>query len=72
MSIDSVKVSSLDEYHSLAKVHWRSFYKKGDGREAQIDFDVIYFVQIIGEKPKIFAYITGDEQGVLREKGLIS
>jgi hypothetical protein len=71
MSIDSVRISSLDEYHSLAKVHWRSFYNKRDGREEQIDFDVIYFVQIIGEKPKIFAYITGDEQGVLREKGLI-
>ncbi|WP_269851716.1 hypothetical protein [Methanosarcina horonobensis] len=28
MIIDSVKVSSLDEYHSMAKVHWRSFYSK--------------------------------------------
>jgi len=71
MNIDSVNISFLDEYHSLAKVHWRSFYNKRDGREEQIDFDVIYFVQIIGEKPKIFGYITGDEQGVLREKGLI-
>ena len=25
-------------------------------------FDVIYLLQIIGEKPKIFAYITGDEE----------
>lgn len=72
MIIDSVKVSSLDEYHSMAKVHWRSFYNKKDGREELIEFDVIYFVQMIDEKPKIFAYITGDEQGILREKGLIS
>jgi len=71
MIIDSVKVSSLDEYHSMAKVHWRSFYNKKDGREELIEFDVIYFVQTIDEKPKIFAYITGDEQGILREKGLI-
>ncbi|WP_410509479.1 hypothetical protein RSJ42_04460 [Methanosarcina hadiensis] len=70
--IDSVKVSSLDEYHSIAKVHWRSFYNKKDGREELIEFDVIYFVQMIDEKPKIFAYITGDEQKMLREKGLIS
>lgn len=71
MSIDSIKVSSLDEYHSMVKVHWRAFYNKRDGSEELIEFDVIYFVQIIDEKPKIFAYITGDEQGVLREKGLI-
>lgn len=71
MSIDSVKVSFLDEYHSMAKVHWRALYNKRDGNEEIIEFDVIYFVQIISEKPKIFAYITGDEQGVLREKGLI-
>lgn len=72
MIIDSVKVSSLDEYHSIVKVHWRSFYNKKDGKEELIEFDVIYFVQMIDEKPKIFAYITGDEQGILREKGLIS
>ncbi len=71
MSIDSVKVSFLDEYHSMAKVHWHAFYNKRDGSEELIEFDVIYFVQIIGEKPKIFAYITGDEQGALREKDLI-
>lgn len=72
MIIDSVKISFLDEYHSMAKVHWRSFYNKKDGREELIEFDGIYFVQMIDEKPKIFAYITGDEQGMLREKGLIS
>ncbi|HWR25053.1 MAG TPA: hypothetical protein VN278_02355 [Methanosarcina sp.] len=71
MSIDSVKISLLDEYHSMAKVHWHALYGKSDGSEERIEFDVIYFVQILEEKPKIFAYITGDEQGVLREKGLI-
>lgn len=71
MLIDSIKLSSLDEYHSMAKVHWRAIYIKKDGSEDIIEFDVIYFVQTIGEKPKIFAYITGDEQGILRERGLI-
>jgi hypothetical protein len=71
MNIDSVNISSLDEYHSMVKVHWNALYSKRDGSEEKIEFDVIYFVQVIEEKPKIFAYITGDEQGVLREKGLI-
>jgi hypothetical protein len=48
-----------------------AFYDKRDGSEELIELDVIYFFQIIGEKPKIFAYITGDEQGALREKDLI-
>lgn len=42
MSIDSIKVSSLDEYHSMAKVHWRAFCNKKDGNEEIIEFDVIY------------------------------
>jgi hypothetical protein len=71
MKIDSLKISSLDEYHSMVNVHWNSSYNRKDGSEVFIEFDVIYFVQIIDEKLKIFAYITGDEQGVLREKGLI-
>ena len=71
MNISSIEVSSLDKYHSMVKVHWHSVYSRKDGREEQIEFDVIYFVQTISENPKIFAYITGDEQGILREKGLI-
>jgi len=34
------------------------------------EFDVIYLVQTLGETPRIFAYITGDEEKALREKGL--
>jgi hypothetical protein len=56
----------------MVKVQWRSFYNKRDGSEELIEFDVIYFVQTLNEKPKIFAYIMGDEQGVLSERGLIS
>jgi hypothetical protein len=55
----------------MVNVHWNSSYNRKDGSEVFIEFDVIYFVQIIDEKLKIFAYITGDEQAVLREKGLI-
>jgi hypothetical protein len=35
-----------------------------------IDFDTFYFVQRI-KNLKIFAYITGDEQKVLKEHGLV-
>lgn len=71
MKIVSLEIISLDDYHSMAKVHWQAIYNKKDGSEDAIEFDVIYFIQTIKDQLKIFAYITGDEQGVLRERGLI-
>jgi hypothetical protein len=35
------------------------------------EFDETYFVQTIEEGPKIFAYVAGNEEGFLKEKGLI-
>jgi hypothetical protein len=71
MLIASLSITSLDDRHSLAKVHWKAQYQKRDGQQEKIDFDVIYLVQTIGGKPKIFAYIVGDEERYLRERGLI-
>lgn len=71
MKIISLDLTSLDDLHSMAKVHWQAIYIKKDGSEEPIDFDVIYFVQMINDQLKVFAYIAGDEQGVLRERGII-
>ncbi|HOI58484.1 MULTISPECIES: hypothetical protein [unclassified Methanoculleus] len=71
MRVASLAVTPLDDYHLMAKVHWVSVYRRKDGSDDQIDFENIYFVQTIGEKPRIFGYITGDEQKLLRERGLI-
>jgi hypothetical protein len=71
MQITSLAITALDDYHTMVKVAWEALYKKQDGSEERIDFNVIYLVQTIGEKPKIFGYITGDEQQLYREKGLI-
>lgn len=71
MKMASLSITSLDDYHSLAKVHWQALYVKRDGSEVSIDFDVVYLIQRIGGGPKIFAYITGDEERVYRERGLM-
>ena len=71
MNVASLEVTDLDDYHLMVKVHWVSMYTKLDGSDERIDFDNIYFVQIIEEKPRIFGYVTGDEQKLLRERGLI-
>jgi hypothetical protein len=71
MEIASLTLTKLDDFHTQAKVHWVATYQKKDGSKDEIEFDVIYFVQELGDGPKIFAYITGDEEQVYKDRGLI-
>jgi hypothetical protein len=71
MRVDSLRITHLDDYHSMVKVYWDSRYTKKDGIEEAIEFNVIYFLQMIDTEPKIFAYITGDEQKAMQQRGLI-
>ncbi|KAA2245369.1 hypothetical protein F0L74_05240 [Chitinophaga agrisoli] len=72
MTIGHVTITALDDLHYMALVHWQSYYTKKDQTEVTIEFDVTYFLQHRNEELKIFAYITGDEQKVLQERGLVS
>ena len=71
MVIRSLEVTELDSMHALAKVGWHSEYVKKSGEAVAIDFDVIYLLRVGDHHPKIFAYISGDEQKALREHGVI-
>lgn len=71
VSIVSKEITPLNEFHSMVKVHWKGTYIKKDGEQEVIPFDVIYILQHKEEVPKIFAYITEDEQKILRKRGLI-
>ncbi len=68
VKIASMDVTPLDEYHSMAKVYYQSIYGKKDGEEVSVDFSIIYLIQIIEDEPKIFGYISGDEQKLLKKK----
>lgn len=70
MTVSSLEVSELDSLHAMAKVHWDSLYEK-EGKEIRIEFDVIYFLTFQSGEPKIFSFIAGDEQKVLKEHGLV-
>jgi hypothetical protein len=72
MKIISLDITPLDGLHYMVKVHWDSLYEKKDKEEVAISFDVIYFLQLKDNELKIFLYITGDEQKVLEENGLIA
>ncbi|MGX5819130.1 hypothetical protein ACWKWU_13085 [Chitinophaga lutea] len=67
MRIDKLEITQLDDFHAMVKAYWNSVYRQ----VVHIDFSVIYLVTMAGSEPKIFAYITGDEQAALREKGLL-
>jgi hypothetical protein len=70
MNVTSIAVTPIDDLHVMARVGWDSRYVK-DGKEIRIPFENVYLLQMTGEGPKIFAYITGDEQKVLKEHGLV-
>jgi len=70
MRILKIDFTEIDGYHVMARVTWDSRYMKKD-KEIAVSFDVVYLLQILDDKPRIFAYITGDEQAVLREHGLL-
>jgi hypothetical protein len=70
MKVAALSVEPIDDRHVLAKVHWDSRYRKKDGSDDRIEFDVTYLLHFEDGEPKIFAYITGDEERILKEHGL--
>lgn len=70
MEITQLDITELNELHYMVEVYWKSSYEK-DGQPDFIEFSVIYFLQHLNGALKVFAYITGDEQAVLKERGLV-
>lgn len=71
IAITAVATTALDDYHYSAKVDWRARYERCEGNRGTIDFTVVSLLRTVGGEPKIFGFLTGDEQQVYRDKGLI-
>jgi hypothetical protein len=71
MRIRNVGLSPMDEHHCVAHVAWTATYSRQDEADLAIDFDVHYLVQKLDEEPKIFGWVSGDEQALLRKHGII-
>lgn len=71
MVITAKEIKMLDELHVLSKIYWRSAFTRNNRSTGKIDFSVTYFLRDENNTPKIFAYITGDEQKALKENGLL-
>jgi len=71
----SAKILSMDEIpisneYSMIKVRWGVTFIKTGNR--LIEFDVTYFIQKTGPKPKIIMFIAHqDEEKAMKELGLI-
>ncbi len=71
MRIRSLRISPMDEHHCVTHVAWTAVYSRENRPDIAIDFDVHYLVQKLDGEPKIFGWVSGDEQAVLREHGVI-
>lgn len=71
MEIVDMQITGLNQFHSMCTATWRAWYTQKNGREKTLDFEIIYLVRFEAGQPKIFVYITPDEESVLKEKGLI-
>ncbi len=71
MRVRDLRLSRMDEHHCVAHVAWTAVYARPDAPDIEIDFDVHYLVQKLDGEPKIFGWVSGDEQAVLKEHGIV-
>ncbi|MER9177402.1 hypothetical protein NKH72_28140, partial [Mesorhizobium sp. M0955] len=71
MRIRNVRLSPIDEHHCVAHVAWTATYARKDQSKVAIDFDVHYLVQKLDGEPKVFGWISDDEQALLRKHGIV-
>ena len=70
MRIRDISLSPIDDLHCVAHVAWTATYARKDRTDVAIDFDVHYFVQVLNGEPKVFGWVSGDEQALLKEHGI--
>lgn len=71
MRVRGVRVSALDDLHCVAHVAWTAVYAREDGPDTAIDFEVHYFLQMLDGEPKVFGWVSGDEEALLRAHGIV-
>jgi hypothetical protein len=55
----------------LAYVAWTATYTREDEADKAIDFDVHYLAQQLGGEAKVFGWVSGDEQELLKKHGIV-
>jgi len=66
-----LQVETLDDFNAMVRADWEFDYvRPSDGAQGTIAFRNVYFVNAAGGEPKIFAWITPDEQQAMKDHGL--
>lgn len=71
MQVRDVRLSAIDEFHCVARVAWTATYLRDDLPETAIDFEVHYLVQVLNGAAKVFGWVSGDENAVLKQHGVL-
>lgn len=71
MRIRDIRLSPIDGLHCVAHVAWTAIYARKDRPDLPIDFDVHYLVQTLDGEPKVFGWVSGDEQALLKTHGIV-
>jgi hypothetical protein len=71
MMVQNIRLSPIDNQHSVAHVAWTAVYAKDSQQDIIIDFEVHYLIQELDGQIKIFGWVSGDEQALLRERGVV-
>ncbi len=71
MRLRDIRLSPIDDRHCLAHVAWTATYQRKDRPDISIDFDVHYLVQVLDGAPKVFGWVSGDEQALLEKHGIV-
>jgi hypothetical protein len=70
-AVRGLRISSIDKEHCVVYVARMTTYARKDQLGLAIDFEVHYFVRGRGSKPIVFGWVSGDEQAVLKQRGLM-
>jgi len=71
MRIRNITLSPIDDLHCVAHVAWTATYGREIEEDVAIDFEVHYFVQKLDHEPRVFGWVSGDEQALLRKHGIL-
>ena len=71
MRIRDLRLSPIDEHHCVAHVAWTATYARTGQPDTAIDFDVHYFVRTANGQSKVFGWVSGDEQALLKKHGIV-
>lgn len=71
MRINHIRFSPIDQHHCVAHVSWIATYARKGQNDTTINFDVHYLVQKLDGDAKVFGWVSGDEQALLKQHGIV-